>query len=61
MERGVYIATMSDVTEISAVDSNGAVLKRVSLPTHLFTQREVDEVSAFLSRVSERPVALRLV
>lgn len=59
---GVYVwETFPGITEVRAVGYSGQTLRRVTMPTHLFTQGEVDAAWTFLERVDGRPPTLSVL
>ena len=55
-QRGVYVReTFPGITEVRAVDASGTTVRRVTLPTAYYSQREVDDMWEFLDRISPRP------
>lgn len=61
MERGVYLTVFGDLTELAAVDHAKRVVRRVTVRTDLYTERELVDMEAWLDRLTPRPAALRLV
>jgi len=60
MERDVYVTEFGGFTELAAVDHDGHLVRRLLVRTDLYRERDLEEMRAFLERVSPRAV-LRLV
>lgn len=54
MERGVYVVQFGGLTQLTAVDGRGRVVRQASILTELYTDAEYDYLSRWLDRVSPR-------
>lgn len=61
MERGVYVLEFGGLTELTAVDQSGRVVRRTTVRTDLYAPRDLEYLERWLDGVSPRVSGLRLV
>lgn len=54
MERGVYVVQFGGLTQLTAVDAGGRVVRQTSILTELYTEAEYVYLSRWLEHISPR-------